>query len=88
MNKFRQLRRRRRPLGGNRSVNLTVLVAIGPGVRRRALAFRRELLELFGGFLIPALTGDLAVEAGMGEQAFDDFRLRHRASAEFENNLL
>ena len=78
MNKFKYLRRRWRPLGGNRSVNLTVLVAIGPDVGRRALAFGRELLELFDSLLIPALAGDLAVEAGMGEQAFGDFgRVRH-----------
>lgn len=68
-------------------MNLTVLVVIGPGVRRRALALQRELLQLAGGHLVPAFTGDLPIEAGMGEQALSDFRVRHRASVGPENNL-
>ena len=68
-------------------MNLTTEIVIGPGLSRRALALERELLEFSDGRLIPALARDLAVEAGMCEQAFGDFRVRHRVSAGFENNL-
>ena len=78
---------RSRAAQGNRLMNLTTEIVIGPGLSRRALALQRELLEFSDGRLIPALARDFAVEAGMGEQTFGDFRLRHRASAEFENNL-
>ena len=54
-------------------MNLTTEIVIGPGLSRRALALERELLEFSDGRLIPALARDLAIEAGMGEQAFGDF---------------
>jgi hypothetical protein len=60
-------------------VNLTARVAIGPGICRRAHAFLGELLKLFGGRLIPARARDIAAEAGMSEQTFGDYRLRHGA---------
>ena len=68
-------------------MNLTTKVVIGPRIRCRALALQRKLLEFSDGRLIPALARDIAVEAGMGEQAFGDFRVRHGVSAGFENNL-
>ena len=71
----------------SRAMSVQVPVRLGGrrGHGRRQDAFRRQLLELGRGFLMPALARDLPAEQGMREQAFGELRRwRHRVPAAFE----